>query len=129
MTTYFSHLKENIPNNSLGICGYTGISMLFSYYDTYWNDLVISDEFDSEITKINSTQLYSSSNYAYESPGVKNFQMTESINSLISKIKSSGITNEKSNEFKECRIAIHVSALLLKLLTATHVNYLDLSTT
>ena len=30
LTAYYSHLNQNMPNNSLGICGYTGISMFFS---------------------------------------------------------------------------------------------------
>lgn len=101
LTTYFSHLKQNMPNNSLGICGYTGISMFFSYYDTYWNDSFISEQYDSDVTKINSTQLYATSNYSYESPGVRNLKMTESISSLKNKIRQSGISNENSTEFKE----------------------------
>lgn len=101
LTTYYSHLKQNMPNNSLGICGYTAISMFFSYYDTYWNDLFIPEQYDSTETIINSSLLYATSTYAYESPGVRNLEMTETIDTLKLKIKNSGITDEESIEFKE----------------------------
>lgn len=40
-----------MPNNSLGICGYTGISMFFSYYDSYWNDSFIPEQYESDVAK------------------------------------------------------------------------------
>lgn len=75
--------------------------MFFSYYDTYWNDTFVPDQYDSDETKIKSSQLYATSNYAYESPGVRNLRMTETIGALKTKIKNSGITDETSTEFKE----------------------------
>lgn len=52
LTAYHSHLNQNMPNNSLGICEYTGISMFFSYYDSYWNDSFIPEQYESDVTKI-----------------------------------------------------------------------------
>lgn len=101
LTAYYSHLNQNMPNNSLGICGYTGISMFFSYYDSYWNDSFIPEQYESDVTKIRSSQLYASFSGSYESPGVKNLKMNETISSLKNKIKQSGITDENSTLFKE----------------------------
>ena len=58
--------------NRLGICGYTGITMFLSFYDSYWNDNFIIDKYDSNVTNISSTLLNSSSTSAYQSPGVRN---------------------------------------------------------
>ncbi len=37
-TVYFSHLNENFPINSNGTCSATALSMLLSFYDSYWDD-------------------------------------------------------------------------------------------
>lgn len=44
---YFKNLKANMLSNLDGICGYTAIGMYLSYLDAFWNDNIISDEFDS----------------------------------------------------------------------------------
>lgn len=72
MDTYFFHLINNKPRNKLGICGYTAISMLLSYYDSYWNDAFIDESQDSHYDTINYSDLYSYIPYAYNSPGVYN---------------------------------------------------------
>lgn len=68
MSEYYYHLGHNIPWNSYGICGYTAMAMFLSFYDTYWNDNVINEIYESDATCIPSSQLYSGN--AYESPGV-----------------------------------------------------------
>ncbi len=103
LSAYYSHLTKNMPLNILGICGYTGISMFLSFYDSYWNDNFIPEQYDSTYSKIKSTQLYSNSTYEYESPGVfNNINYTyPSINDLKNEIIKSGLTDIKSIEFKE----------------------------
>ena len=44
---YFRHMKRNYPKNVDGICGYTAMSMLLSYYDTYWNDDFIPNNYQT----------------------------------------------------------------------------------
>jgi hypothetical protein len=43
-TLYFSHLYNNFANDQYNNCPYVAISMLLSYYDSFWNDRFISDE-------------------------------------------------------------------------------------
>lgn len=101
--TYFAHLSENFPKNTMGVCGYTGISMLLSYYDSYWNDNFIDEKYDSIATSIPSGSLYSPSYSSYQSPGVWNniSPSGPSIDSIKKEIEKKGITNENSDEFKE----------------------------
>lgn len=75
--------------------------MFFSYYDSYWNDSFILEQYESDVAKIRSSQLYASFSGSYESPGVRNLEMNETISSLKNKIKQSGITDENSTLFKE----------------------------
>lgn len=103
LSAYYSHLHENMPLNRLGICGYTGISMFLSFYDSYWSDDFIPEQYDSNNTEISSTQLYSNSTYEYESPGVwNNIDWSyPSVDDLKNEIIESGITDTDSTEFKE----------------------------
>lgn len=104
MSNYFSHLNTNFPFNRLGICGYTAISMFLSYFDTYWNDAVIEEKYEQH-ERMKSTSFsdpyvsYSS----YNSPGVYNniTYSDPSVDDLKNEMRANGITNEKSNEYKE----------------------------
>lgn len=40
-THYFYNLKNNFSNNLVGSCAYVALSMLLSFYDTYWDDSYI----------------------------------------------------------------------------------------
>lgn len=103
LTTYFSHLNSNMPMNILGICGYTAISNFLSFYDSYWNDNFIPDQYDSEPSKILSSILFDSETSRYESPGVWNNITYESpsMETLINEIFLSGITDVNCSAFKE----------------------------
>lgn len=68
---YYYNLSTNMPENVLGICGYTALSMLLSFYDTYWNDCFIDEKYESNRTKITKS-IFENTNYNYESPGVLN---------------------------------------------------------
>lgn len=45
-SVYFSNLKDNFSVNSNGTCSYTAIGMLLSFYDSYWNDTFVPEEYD-----------------------------------------------------------------------------------
>ena len=61
--------------------------LFFSYYDSYWNDSFIPEQYEFDVTKIRSSQLYASFSGSYESPDVRNMKMNETISSLKNKIK------------------------------------------
>ena len=43
---YYSNLKRNYSYNRMQSCGYVAISMLLSFYDTYWDDDFIPESYD-----------------------------------------------------------------------------------
>lgn len=90
LETYYRNLATNKPSNSFGICGYTGISMLLSFYDTYWNDAIIDEKYDSPVAIIGA----SLQNLTVASPGVQNDTMP-SQNAIIQKIKPDDMTRDE----------------------------------
>lgn len=62
---YFSHLYENYGWNAKGSCTYVAFDMLLSFYDTYWDDTLIPENYDMSTT-LEKNQLEDSVN----SPGV-----------------------------------------------------------
>ncbi|MDR0831742.1 MAG: hypothetical protein LBM99_02460 [Bacillales bacterium] len=84
MANYYSHLGKNYPTNHLGICGYTAISMLLLYYDTYWNDNFILDNYE-QIEQMESTTFTNGA--SHNSPGViDDLKFSPSIDNLVSLI-------------------------------------------
>ena len=69
-SAYFRNLKNNMPLNRLGICGYTGISMYISFFDTYWSDLFIDEKYESAPSTVSSGVISNTS--PSQSPGVFN---------------------------------------------------------
>ena len=46
---YFSNLNgKNVPYNVTGSCGYVATSMLLAYYDAYWNDNFVANEYSND---------------------------------------------------------------------------------
>ena len=43
---YFKNLYTNFGNNKYGTCSYVSLGMLLSFYDSYWDDLFISETYD-----------------------------------------------------------------------------------
>lgn len=64
-TYYFKNLTENFGNNVKGSCTYIAFAMLLSYYDTYWNDMIIPENYDM-ITMLSNAEL----ELNVESPGI-----------------------------------------------------------
>lgn len=48
--TYFENLYDYSPNNNIGSCGFVSFIQLLSYYDTFYNDSVIPEQFDRKLT-------------------------------------------------------------------------------
>lgn len=65
MKTYFGNLWEYSPLNSNGSCGYVSFIQYLSYYDTFYNDSIIPEEY--ERSKTDSTTM---SECVSTSPGV-----------------------------------------------------------
>ncbi len=83
---YFSNLHENISNNSHGTCSYVAIGMFLSYYDSYWDDSFIPEEFDIESEsyfKTCSSGDFSIQSFYAESPGIL-FEPSNEVESLSS---------------------------------------------
>lgn len=59
---YFRNLN-NIGNNIYGTCAYIALGMFLSYFDSYWNDNIIPEQYDK-------TETIVSSNSYLNSPGI-----------------------------------------------------------
>lgn len=66
---YFNNLDLNMPTNNVGNCGYVGLTMLLSYYDTYWNGDIIPDIYNNP----DETVISALDDPIYDSPGVTDF--------------------------------------------------------
>lgn len=102
---YFSNLRENIGNNSHGSCSYVALGMLLSFYDSYWNDLFVPEEYDVEPTSAFVT--YPSADFAFpsfytESPGVS-FEPSEDVSSLALDDYLL-YTSMNSNSYFQCKL-------------------------
>ena len=65
---YFSQLNKNFGNNYIGSCSYTAAAMLLSFYDTYWNDNIIPEHYESQDKNLPNSKLIAD---ILESPGIK----------------------------------------------------------
>ncbi|MCR5513914.1 MAG: hypothetical protein K6F36_00565 [Bacilli bacterium] len=64
---YFRNLKTNLATNGdAQNCGYVGLAMLLSYYDTYWNSSFIDDRYNNA----GMTHLDALSDNEFISPGI-----------------------------------------------------------
>ena len=93
-TYYFYNMTNNFGNNTHGSCGYTAVSMLLSFYDTYWDDNIIDEQYD-EIGIMSSD--YKLSNIE-SSPGIE--KEPEELKNLNSGEYWNFITNNYSQYFQ-----------------------------
>lgn len=80
-TVYFSNLRENFPFNSHGTCGFTAMSMLLSYYDTFCDDWFVDESFDvqSRFDPATSLDNVAAAPFDLSSPGVRSEPFSEVI--------------------------------------------------
>ncbi len=64
---YFSNLNGHFGNNVKGSCTYVAVDMLLSYYDSFWTDNFLPENYDGDNEFVDKTILD-----ATESPGSKN---------------------------------------------------------
>lgn len=84
---YFKNLKENLPLNNVGNCGYVAISALLGYYDSYFSDYFIPEEYDKVVTNSSlNDSTYLSSPCVVDFP-VENYT---SFNSYVDRMISNG---------------------------------------
>ena len=82
-TYYYSHLSNNRSYNLHGSCGYVAISLFLSYYDTFWNDCFIPEQYEAISHDLNI------------SPGVKSeeFFVGQSESQISSFIRNNTYSN------------------------------------
>ena len=51
---YFQNLKQNFGNNQMGSCGYVSVASMLTYFDTFYNDDIVPENYDV-ISEANST--------------------------------------------------------------------------
>lgn len=89
---FFYNSYVNNIKNSIGNCGYTAISMLLSYYDSYWNDNIILEAYDSGVNLISNNDM----GYYIDAPGIIDnsvFSYSKNVEELSKKEKDSEIRN------------------------------------
>lgn len=98
-TVYFSHLNDNFPINSHGTCSYVGISMLLSFFDSYWDDEFVAEFFEetASFTSTNSTnQNLDIPPVNTESPGIISEDWNDVENLTLSQYLDFVLTNEET---------------------------------
>ena len=65
---YFSQLGTNFGFNHKGTCSYVAAAMLLSYYDTYWDDNIILNQYEEIIDNFDSNLSLEENAH---SPGIK----------------------------------------------------------
>lgn len=63
MFNYFSNLFDYFPSNKDGDCAFVSLIQVLTYYDTFYNDLIIPEQYEAKAS-------LSSSNVNASSPGV-----------------------------------------------------------
>lgn len=98
-TVYFSHLNDNFPINSHGTCSYVGISMLLSFFDSYWDDEFIATDFEQTTTfssTITTNQNIDIPSFDTESPGVISEDWDDVSGLSLSQYQNFVLTNEEN---------------------------------
>ena len=66
---YFSNLKQNFANNTFGTCTYVSMGMLFSFFDTYYDDGFVPAQFERD-TRITAKDGEESFALTHDAPGI-----------------------------------------------------------
>ena len=91
MTEYFQNLKTNFAKNHFGSCGLTALTMLLSYYNTFYDSTLIPENYLSEPSTI-----YNSGDWeTTTSPGIKYSVSTHG----FAENEEYAVFDETNNEF------------------------------
>lgn len=100
MEAYFYHLGDNIIENNYGNCGFTAIGMLLSYYDSFWNDDIIPEAWDSGTESFGYKARSNSDATSYQSPGCIGIQAGDmTLSQMESYLSKQGLSSD-SDEYK-----------------------------
>ena len=80
---YFLNLKDNFSQNEFGTCSYVSLENLLSYYDTFYNDDIVSEKYE-----VNTNNLSISPGSYNDTNEVKNVKKINSANYYLSKENS-----------------------------------------
>lgn len=71
-STYFYNLNDNFGTNVKGSCAYVAIGMLLSFYDSFWNDSFVIEDFDvpTVVDRVYAESGYMPLTKDLKSPGV-----------------------------------------------------------
>lgn len=61
MRNYYYNLRDNFGYNEIGSCGYVALGMLLTYYDSYYDDNIVADQYDANAHLENLNEFASSS--------------------------------------------------------------------
>ena len=53
MRNYYYNLRDNFGYNEIGSCGYVALGMLLTYYDSYYNDAIVREQYDADASMAN----------------------------------------------------------------------------
>ena len=126
--SYFRHLTNNYPVNHYGSCSYVAISMLLSYYDTFYDDNIIPEQYDvSSENAANETTLskYNMVN-RNNSPGV--LEDTFTVSNYHTYVNSAGNTVLSKYGLGQWINSAKETSLQAKLLSlGVEMNYINVS--
>lgn len=67
METYFSLMSDYMPSNNFGSCGIVALSIILSYFDTFYDDSLIDSKYEDKA----DVNLTIENRFDYPSPGLK----------------------------------------------------------
>ncbi len=57
LRNYYENLTENFGTNVVGSCGYVAITSILTYFDTYWDDNIIPEQYDVDVNSTSITNV------------------------------------------------------------------------
>lgn len=57
METYFRNLSTYLPNNNIGSCSFVALCGLMSYYDTFYNDDIVPEQYERHLSNSQNEEL------------------------------------------------------------------------
>ena len=117
---YFQNLKQNFGNNQMGSCGYVTVGSILTYFDTFYNDDIVPENYDV-ISEANSTD-----EALENSPGSK-FEVLDrsSLDKYWEEIennKDDNLHNLMMSNYNEVSISTHDDAEVIKSVVPTNLK-------
>ena len=96
MANYFSNLYVNSPKNKKGSCSFVSLAQVLSYYDTFYNDNIILEQYDKcdSLTSLNVNA---------SSPGTRR---DDSLTPYSESISIFSFANSHYNDLFDCKLMV-----------------------